>query len=231
MESQMKLGVKSAAQLLNVSQKSIYRWIKQSAIPAYQVSDRYRFDRAELLEWARSRRIGVSPDIFSESKEGVITLAEALAAGGIHYRVGGGDRDSVLRHAVDLMNLPVEVDREYLHRMLLSREELCSSALGDGIAAPHPPSPMAPNLDSAMAALCFLDRPVDWHAADGHGVRAIFVLLSPTLRDHLRLLSQLGFALRNGDFKNAVTSQAGRDELLGALNSRESVTQSFEHLD
>ncbi len=59
----MKLTVRDAAGLLNVSEKSIYRWIKQGVIPAYQINDQYRFNRAELLEWATSRKISVSPEI------------------------------------------------------------------------------------------------------------------------------------------------------------------------
>ena len=52
----MKLSVRDAAVLLNVTEKTIYRWIKQGVIPAYQINDQYRFNRAELLEWATSAR-------------------------------------------------------------------------------------------------------------------------------------------------------------------------------
>src|SRR5438094_9413746 len=94
----MKLTVRDAAQILNVSEKTIYRWIKQGVIPAYQISDQYRFNRAELLEWATSRRINVSPEIFAEPNGGEVpppSLSEALSAGGVHYRVGGSDKASV----------------------------------------------------------------------------------------------------------------------------------------
>ncbi|MDA8379024.1 MAG: helix-turn-helix domain-containing protein [Planctomycetia bacterium] len=83
----MKLTVKDAARLLSVSEKSIYRWIKDGVIPAYQVNDQYRFNRAELLEWATSRKINVSPEIFKEPEGGDSpppSLTEALRAGGVH---------------------------------------------------------------------------------------------------------------------------------------------------
>src|ERR1700733_3063854 len=62
----MKLTVRDAAQLLDVTDRTIYRWIKQGVIPAYQINDQYRFNRAELLEWATSRKISVSPEIYTE---------------------------------------------------------------------------------------------------------------------------------------------------------------------
>lgn len=42
----MQLGVRDVARILNVSEKSIYRWIQQGQIPAYKVNDQYRFNRA-----------------------------------------------------------------------------------------------------------------------------------------------------------------------------------------
>src|ERR1039458_6771983 len=101
----MKLSVHDAAKLLNVTDKTIYRWIKQGVIPAYQINDQYRFNRAELLEWATSRRLNVSPDIFAEPEGGESpppSLSAALRAGGVHYRVGGSDKASVLQAVVDL---------------------------------------------------------------------------------------------------------------------------------
>ena len=115
----MNLSVRDAAGLLNVAEKTIYRWIKQGVIPAYQINDQYRFNRAELLEWATSRKISVSPEIFAEPEGGEApppSLSEALRAGGVHYRVGGMDKASVLHAVVDMMKLPEEVDREFLAR-------------------------------------------------------------------------------------------------------------------
>jgi len=114
----MKLLVKDAARLLNVSEKTIYRWIKQGSIPAYRLSEQYRFNRAELLEWATARRIPLSPEIFREEESEAASLphlTEALRAGGIHYRIGGTDKAGVLHHVVETMRLPGEVDREFLY--------------------------------------------------------------------------------------------------------------------
>jgi PTS system nitrogen regulatory IIA component len=216
----MKLTVRDAAQILNVSEKTIYRWIKQGVIPAYQISDQYRFNRAELLEWATSRRINVSPEIFAEPNGGEVpppSLSEALRAGGVHYRVGGTDKASVLHAVVDMIKLPEEVDREFLYQVLLAREALGSTGLGEGIAIPHVRNPIVLHLSRPLVTLCFLERPVDFGAIDGQPVTTLFTLISPTVRAHLHLLSRLGFALRDPDFKNAILRQASRDEILEAL--------------
>ena len=143
----MQLSVKDAAGVLNVSEKTIYRWIKQAVIPAYRINEQYRFNRTELLEWATSRRIQVSPTIFAEgepSSTPLPSLLEALRAGGVAYRVSGRDQASVLQSIVEFLQLPEEVDREFLYKVLLARESLGSTGIGDGIAIPHVEEPRSP---------------------------------------------------------------------------------------
>ena len=141
----MQIDVKEAARLLDISEKTIYRWIRRGILPAYRVNDQYRFNRAELLEWATARRINVSPEIFA-AEEGadtpLPTLEEAIRGGGIHYRVGGETREDVLAAIVGLMQLPAEVDRAFLLNVLLARESLGSTGIGDGIAIPHVRNPI-----------------------------------------------------------------------------------------
>jgi nitrogen PTS system EIIA component len=222
--SQVKLTVRDAAQLLSVSEKTIYRWIKQGAIPAYQISDQYRFNRAELLEWATSRRISVSPDIFAEPEGGDTpppTLLESLRSGGIHYRMSGSTKAEILHSVVDTMKLPEEVDRTFLYQVLLAREALGSTGIGEGIAIPHVRNPIVLHLSRPMVTLCFLEKPIDFGALDGQPVTTLFTLISPTVRAHLHLLSRLGFALQNAGFKEAIKRQASREELLAALEGVE----------
>ncbi len=35
----MELSVRDSARILNVSEKTIYRWIKQGTLPAYRIND------------------------------------------------------------------------------------------------------------------------------------------------------------------------------------------------
>jgi PTS system nitrogen regulatory IIA component len=213
----MQLGVKEAASLLNISEKSVYRWINQGFLPAYRVNDQYRFNRAELLEWATSRKINVSADIFQEPTSTGIpipSLMETIQSGGIFYRIEGDTKSSVLKSAVEHMRLPDGVDRDFLFRVMLAREELASTGIGDGIAIPHVRNPVVLHVSQPVITLCFLETPVEYDALDGNPVQALFCLISPTVRAHLHLLSRLSFALRDDGFKSVITQQARREEIL-----------------
>jgi PTS system nitrogen regulatory IIA component len=213
----MQLGVRDVSKLLNVSEKTIYRWVSQGILPGYRVNEQYRFNRAELLEWATSRRMNVSAALFDEPESNstpIPSLVEGLQAGGIFYRLSGRDKESALRAVVEHLRLPEEVDREFLLRVFLAREALQSTGIGDGIAIPHVRNPIVLHVPRPMITLGFLEQAVDFGALDGKPVHVLFSLVSPTVRAHLRLLSRLSFALHDQGFKKAVIRQAAREEIL-----------------
>jgi PTS system nitrogen regulatory IIA component len=218
----MQLGVRDVARILNVSEKSIYRWIQQGQIPAYKVNDQYRFNRAELLEWATSKKINVSTEMFAESDaaaELMPDFADSIEAGGIFYRLEGGEKESALRSVVGVMKLPPDMDRELLLRVLLARESMASTGIGDGIAIPHVRNPIVLSVSHPAICLCFLEKPIEFGAIDDKPVHTLFTLVSPTVRIHLYLLSRIAHALRDPAFKEVVARQAPREEIMAAARA------------
>jgi PTS system nitrogen regulatory IIA component len=215
--SVMKLTVKEAAKMFTVSEKTIYRWVDQKGLPAYRINKQFRFNQTELLEWAAAGRTNISPNLLCEPDSGSVPLpdpVQALASGGIYYRVAGTDRDSVLRSVVELLRLPDHVDREFLLQVLLARESLGSTGIGDGIAIPHARNPIVLNVERPTITLCFLENPVDFTALDGLPVTMLFTLVNPTVRAHLHLLSRLAFILNDKGFRDVLKRQGSRDEIL-----------------
>jgi nitrogen PTS system EIIA component len=220
----MNLSVRDTATLLKVSEKTIYRWIKQQTIPAYRVQDQYRFNRAEILEWATSRRLNVSSEIFAEPEADglpVPSLIAAIEAGGVFYRVSGSDRESALREVVELLRLPPEVDRAFLLRVLLAREAIVPTAIGDGIAIPHVRNPVVLHIDRPLLALCFLENPIEYNALDGKPVNTLFTIISPTTRAHLHLMARLFFVLRDENVRRVIRNQLSRPAILLELGRAE----------
>ena len=231
----MQLTVRDVAQLFAVNEKTVYRWLQQSSLPGYRVNNQYRFNRAELLEWATSHKIKVSVELFKEPESAAARLGsitDAIRAGGIHYRVSGTDKPSALRSIVENMQLPPEVDRQFLLDVLLAREALASTGIGEGIAIPHVRNPIVLHVPQPMITLCFMEKPVDFAAIDGQPVYCLFTIVSPTARAHLHLLSRLGFALRDTEFKTALKTQAPREDIMAHIQriestlSKESATQA-----
>ena len=115
---------------------------------------------------------------------------------------------------VEHLRVPEELDREFLLHVLLARENLQSTGIGDGVAIPHVRNPIVLHVPRPIVTLCFLDQPVDFGALDGKPVHALFSLICPTVRAHLALLSRLAFALHDARFKRVIAEQGPADEVL-----------------
>ena len=57
--------------------------------------------------------------------------------------------------------------REFLYQILLARESLGSTGIGDGVAIPHVRNPVVLHVSEPVVTLSFLETPIDFHALDG----------------------------------------------------------------
>ena len=220
----MNLSVKEAARLLSVSEKTIYRWIQKEVIPAYRIHEQYRFNEAELVEWAVSRRIGATPESLlapSSPSSVPISLSDALEAGGIFYRISGSTRDQVLADIVTHLRLSDGIDRDKLLKLLIVRENLCSTGIGNRIALPHLRNPGILPITRATVTLCFLENKVDFHALDGLPVDTLFTIMAPDLPTHLHLYSRLNYLLQRPSLRSVLAIPGGREEILTTLRAEE----------
>ena len=220
----MRLTVKDVSDFLNVSTKTIYRWVTAKGLPSYRFNNQYFFSRAEIIEWATENRIPLHRDVLLEIDKDVKEFPPFLTAmedGGIYYRIQGSNKNEVLRNIVNNLKLPAEVDRDFIFEMLRAREMLGTTAIGQGIAIPHPRSPIIQYIETPSVNLCFLEKPIDFGAQDGEKVFALFTIFSTSVRVHLYLLSRLSYLLHNQDFMLTLRTQSPRDEILKAAKSAE----------
>ncbi|MEE9316961.1 MAG: PTS IIA-like nitrogen regulatory protein PtsN [Rhodospirillales bacterium] len=80
--------------------------------------------------------------------------------------------------------------------VLMERERLGTTGVGNGIAIPHG---KLPNLDRLHGLFARLENPIDFQAIDERPVDLIFVLLAPETAgaDHLKALARISRLLRD----------------------------------
>jgi PTS system nitrogen regulatory IIA component len=209
----VKITIGEAAALLGADEERVYDWIEGSELPAQKIRGQYHINRSDLLEWATAHNVSVAPRAFHQER-GTPSLARALRAGGVHDGVPGSDLDTVVRAIVNLLPLADSADRDMLLHVLLARDALGVTPVGDGIAIPHVRTPIILAPVDAVLALSFLTMPLDLHAPDGRGVDTLFLLICPTVHVHLSMLAKLAYALRDSVFRAAVRRRASADEII-----------------
>jgi nitrogen PTS system EIIA component len=219
----MELKVRDVARLLNVTEQTVHRWVRSGSLPAHRIHDQYMFNRVELQEWAAVHAHRVSPELLAPqgAASELPRLGAAMERGGIFYDTPGGAREEVLEAVVQLPAIPPRLDRRLLYQLLVAREALASTGVGNGIAIPHPRDPVVIHADEPLVLLCFLRQAVEFNALDGQPVQVLFVLLSPSVRAHLQMFARLAFALHDAEFQELLRTAAPREAILSRVRAIE----------
>lgn len=217
----MQLSLSEFAKCMNMDAGIVERWIRQGRIPVKLRGDACFFNPEVMRKWAAAHHVrfdmpGDKGAIKVDEKPA--GLLAAMTLGGVHYRVPGATVSEVLRAAVDrLEGIESRALRDLLYEKLLDRERMTSTGIGNGVAVPHPRTPLQNKDVQAQIATCFLERPVDFHAVDKKPVFVVFVIVAPSAKIHLHLLSRLSFCLRNDNFLNLLKSPPDRDVFLSEI--------------
>jgi nitrogen PTS system EIIA component len=209
----MDLKIKDVAELLNVSETTIRRWLSDGKIPAYRMNHQYRFSRIEIENWMMRCKIKSPEEGFSPYNETQIyppieteknDPREAASRGGMHhfclYRaihqgdvfsdIPGKTKEELIRWTTKTVAPKLGVDAEVLSELLLDREKLMPTALNHGIAVPHTRDSLRKGtLD--MVFVVYLKDPLDYGALDGKPVHTLFFLFASNDKGHLQLLAKL----------------------------------------
>jgi PTS system nitrogen regulatory IIA component len=100
--------------------------------------------------------------------------------------------------------------------ILLQREKLGSTGVGNGIAIPHG---KLPKLTKLFGLFARLEHPVDFEALDSQPVDLIFLLLAPETAgaDHLKALARVARLLRDPDVAHKLRASQDADALYAVL--------------
>jgi len=218
----MDLKIKDIVDIFQVSEKTVYRWIKDKKIPCYRIQHQYRFNRSEINEWILSNKIEVTSHLMDKTFSSRPTnFTDLLRNGGVFMDIPGDTVSKVLLNAIERIHLPSGKDPDEIYHALLNREELTSTAIGHGIAIPHPRNPIITNIDDASVSICFLKEAVDYNALDGQPVHTLFVLLTYSPRRHLEVLSKIAFLCQMDEFRQMLKERAPENEIIKFIESKE----------
>ncbi len=112
------------------------------------------------------------------------------------------------------------LNKEAVLSILLEREKLGSTGIGDGVAIPHG---KLKNIDRVMISFGRSSSGVLFDAADGKPVHIFFLLLAPegSASLYLRILAKISRLLKNPTFREKLRYAASAQEIVEAILSEE----------
>ena len=112
------------------------------------------------------------------------------------------------------------IDRENLTRVLIEREGLASTAIGEGVAIPHG---KLSSIDEIVACLGRARRGVDFDSMDGQPTYLFFVLVAPetSTGGHLKALARISRVFKDPEFRRSLLSADDVEEMYNVIESED----------
>jgi PTS system nitrogen regulatory IIA component len=143
----------------------------------------------------------------------LVSLSDLLRRGGVYYNIAGANPVEVLSELSRAIVMPTGVEREDLLRAILEREALMPTAIGHGIAIPHPRSPLIRDAGEQRVCVAFLKTPVAYNALDRKPVSTLFLILSAEARLHLGILAEISHLCQKPEFLGFLEGRPSTEEL------------------
>jgi len=144
-------------------------------------------------------------------------ICSLIEKGGVFTDVEGQNSEEVYKNLTEQLNLPAYLNKKDLADELQARENVLSTAVGNGIAIPHPRRPMLESEADQRIFVCFPKSPLDMNGPDNKNVYVMFVILSNSSKAHLAVLSGLAKAIKSTEFQHFLQGKPSKDELVAAF--------------
>jgi nitrogen PTS system EIIA component len=130
------------------------------------------------------------------------------------------DKATALRLLSEMLSPALGIDQAQVESLLLERERLQSTGIGDGVAIPHTAVEEA---ESQAAALVLCPKGIDFEAIDGDKVRIVFGVVGPkrATGEHLRTLARISRLLRDSTTREKLMSSANSAAALELIQTND----------
>jgi len=137
--------------------------------------------------------------------------------------VAGNKRDALAELAGVFAQGRTKVDSEAMLHVLLERERLGSTGIGDGIAIPHG---KLPGLEEMVVSFGRSRDGIAFEAMDGKPVHLFFLLMAPenSAGLHLKALAKISRMLKDANFRKNLLEAKMQEDLFRIIAEKDDET-------
>ncbi len=219
------LTIKQLSEYLMVSEKTIYRMLDKGLLPALRIGAQWRFRKRDIDGWLdeRVRKVEVEGQnaVLEELAPSEIDIHPLLLPENVWLDVPARPRDELLSWIVDHATLEPGVDRHALYESIRARELVCSTALVEDAAFPHPNETADFRFSRKRILLAVVRERVDFHDPNGHRPRVLVVILARTTQGYLLTISRAVKLFGNASLIGRLTGSTTAEEIIGSIRDAE----------
>lgn len=191
------MTIDDAAKFLNMSSEAV-RLLAEKGISSTDENGKLMVKAEAIREWLHRGIRDFSPAqlklLERDYSEQVTRVAPLLDPKCIKMRLTGVSKTGVIGELVDVLVTHGGVDPKHRSKVLaavIERERMCSTALADGVAIPHPREPLTGIIKKPRLVLGLSWKGIDLEALDGQLTHVVVLLCTPRIDMHLQILARL----------------------------------------
>ena len=144
-------------------------------------------------------------------------ITDFLNAQNVVPTLASREKNAVLREVADgLASAHPPLDKNRVLQVLLDRERISTTAIGEGVAIPHG---KLPDVDHVIGVFARSAEGIDFASLDGAPTHLFFVLIAPenAAADHLKALARISRLLKDEVFRRRLMEAKTRQEIFQTI--------------
>jgi mannitol/fructose-specific phosphotransferase system IIA component (Ntr-type) len=223
------LNLHQAAEHVHIDANELRHFAQRGEVEAVEHGGDWLFDHRALDEWAQrnllsagdrelKRQHQVMMEEYRRERRTGWGVATLIHPQSVDLAIGAKAKGVILRDMTDLAGRSNLVyDPDALFKELVSREEVASTAIGEGVALLHPRFHDPYLFEETFIAYGRSERTVFFGAPDGEGTRHFFLICSTDHETHLHILARLAMLAHGTDLLEMLDTVEDADAVKAAI--------------
>lgn len=192
------------ARYVGMDAREVEKLADRGKLPGQKVGGAWRFNQARVTEWLQQEMPSLDQARILELERSLrpaggaraaapeLLVTDLIGAEGVEPALPARTRASALRELVRLAERTgLLYDPDGLLEAIEQREAMCSTALPNGVAIPHPRQPMPYVSAEPLICVARVPQGIAFGSPEGRMTELFFLICCHEDRHHLRVLARL----------------------------------------
>lgn len=224
MKNNPVLTTQELSKYLKLNEKTVLKMAQSGQLPGFKIANQWRFYLSVIDEYLQDR-IVMSPDNgFGKysAADNSMPLSRLVEQEHIDLDLKADTRDAVLGELAEISQDAGMTDQAgEVSSLLIKRENMLSTAVGNGVAVPHPRNSSDKLFSRTGIIIARSIKGIDFHSYDNKKVHLFFMLCATDVVLHLKLLAKIAKFLESENIVKRFMDARVREDIVKILMENE----------
>ncbi|MBI4845018.1 MAG: PTS sugar transporter subunit IIA [Candidatus Omnitrophica bacterium] len=215
------MTTKELAEYIKLNEKTVIKMAQTGKLPGVKIGNQWRFHLAAIDNYIQGQIVKSADedlDLLIQTETTIIPLSRLVSLENIKLNLKAKNGDDVLKILAKIAREnKLTLNEQLLLKELRNREQMMSTAIGKGVAVPHPRNPSAEIFQKPNVVFARLEKGIDFGAPDAKDVFVFFMICAPNEFVHLRLLAKIAKLMHVENITEKLLRAQDREKIMQIL--------------